>query len=197
MNSLEYSKTVNGGECMTGEVRNGNGFLKRSWSPYVVGAGIGVLSWFAFASVNKPIGITSAFENTAALIGKTVVPQIEQRNPYFAEKTKENKLPKIDWEWMLVLGVFVGSFISSKFSGDRSRRSTSPSQRRLMHRRGNIQASSMPGGTWTNEAASGAGVFLERRRYPRHLQGTPERVDDHLTAVRFSRAGRSFAAKKL
>jgi uncharacterized membrane protein YedE/YeeE len=98
-----------------------NSLRKRAWSPYVVGAGIGILSWFAFASVNKPIGITTAFENTAALTEKAAAPQIEQRNSYFAEKAKENKSPKIDWEWMLVLGVFAGSFLSSKLSGDRSK----------------------------------------------------------------------------
>lgn len=98
-----------------------NPMRKRAWSPYVVGVGIGILSWFAFASVNKPIGITTAFENTAALTEKAAVPGFEQRNPYFAEKAKENKSPKIDWEWMLVLGVFVGSFVSSKLSGDRSK----------------------------------------------------------------------------
>lgn len=78
-----------------------------------------MLSWFAFASVNKPIGITTAFENTAALAQKAAVPGIEHRSAYFIEKAKENKFPKIDWEWMLVLGVLVGSFLSSRLSGDR------------------------------------------------------------------------------
>ena len=36
-----------------------NVFKLRAWSPYVVGALIGVLSWFSFASVDKPIGITT------------------------------------------------------------------------------------------------------------------------------------------
>lgn len=30
----------------------------KSWSPDVAGAGIGILSWFAFASADRPIGIT-------------------------------------------------------------------------------------------------------------------------------------------
>ena len=53
-----------------------NPLTMKSWSPYVVGAGIGVLSWFAFATANHPIGITTAFENTAALTEKAAVPQI-------------------------------------------------------------------------------------------------------------------------
>jgi hypothetical protein len=62
-------------------------FVQRSWSPYIVGALIGVLSWFAFATADKPIGITTAFEHTAALSGKAAVPELEQKNAYFAAKT--------------------------------------------------------------------------------------------------------------
>ena len=93
----------------------------RFWSPYAVGVAIGVLSWFAFATVNKPIGITTSFENTAALIGKAVVPSAEQRNEYYSAKAAEGKPPKIGWEWMLVLGVFFGAFLSSTLSGDRTK----------------------------------------------------------------------------
>ena len=45
-----------------------NLFSKKSWSPYLVGMGIGVLSWFAFWSANHPLGITTPFEHTAALV---------------------------------------------------------------------------------------------------------------------------------
>lgn len=91
-----------------------------SWPPYAVGAGIGLLSWFAFATANHPLGITTAFEHTAALTEKAVVPGVEQSNGYFAAKSAEGKPPKVGWEWMLVLGVFVGAFLSSRLSGDRS-----------------------------------------------------------------------------
>lgn len=90
---------------------------RKSWSPYVVGALIGVLSWFSFATVDKPIGITTAFEYTAALLTKAVSPEVASTNPYY---TAPEKSPKIDWEWMLVVGVFIGAFISSKLSGDRT-----------------------------------------------------------------------------
>ncbi len=39
---------------------------KKSWSPYLVGALIGILSWFSFATADKPLGITTAFEYTGA-----------------------------------------------------------------------------------------------------------------------------------
>lgn len=98
-----------------------NPITRKSWSPYLVGAFIGVLSWFAFASVDKPLGITTAFENTAALIEKSAIPNFEQTNDYYSVKAEEGKSPKIDWEWMLVLGVFLGALLSANVSGDRTK----------------------------------------------------------------------------
>lgn len=98
----------------------------KSWSPYVVGAGIGLLSWFAFATADRPIGITTAFENTAALTEKAVAPQIEQTNSFFAERAREKKPPKIEWEWMLVVGVFIGAWLSARLSGDRTHQRVPP-----------------------------------------------------------------------
>ena len=85
----------------------------KSWSPYAVGVGIGVLSWFAFATADHGLGITTAFEYSAGLIAGG--------DAYLAEHQ-----PKIDWEWMLVLGVFIGSFASSKLSGDRRHATVPP-----------------------------------------------------------------------
>ncbi len=96
-----------------------NPLTMKSWSPYVVGIGIGVLSWFAFAVADNPLGISTAFEHSAALIEKAVAPQVEQTNEYFAKKAEAGKSPKIGLGWMLVLGVFVGAWLSSWLSGDR------------------------------------------------------------------------------
>jgi uncharacterized protein len=91
------------------------------WSPYAVGVGIGILSWFAFATADHGLGITTAFEHTAALIDRAVLPAERVGNPYF-----ESQSPKIGWEWMLVLGVFFGSYLSSKLSGDRRHAAVPP-----------------------------------------------------------------------
>lgn len=98
--------------------------MQKSWSPYIVGIGIGVLSWFAFATANKPIGITTAFEYTAGLTEKAATPELAE--PYLVAKEKDGKTPKIDWEWMLVVGVFAGAWLSSRMSGDRTERSVPP-----------------------------------------------------------------------
>lgn len=96
-----------------------NPLKMKSWSPYIAGAGIGLLSWFAFATADHPIGVTTAFENSAALTIKAAAPQVEQSNDYFAKKAAEGKSPKIDWEWTLIVGIFIGAVVSSTLSGDR------------------------------------------------------------------------------
>jgi hypothetical protein len=103
-----------------------NPFTKKSWSPYVVGAGIGILSWIAFATADHPIGVSTAFEHTAALAEQAAAPSAASANPYFQKKADEGKPPKIDWELMLVIGLLAGAWISSRLSGDRSERSVPP-----------------------------------------------------------------------
>lgn len=83
------------------------------WSPYVVGIGIGILSWFTWLISNKPIGCSTSFSRTAGMIEKL-----------FRGKKVENKLyyqevkPEVDWQWMLVLGIVIGALVSSLLSGD-------------------------------------------------------------------------------
>jgi uncharacterized membrane protein YedE/YeeE len=82
------------------------------WSPYVVGAGIGVLSWLTFLLLNKPIGCSTAFARTSGMIERAF------RGSKVDEKEYYIKFPvEIDWEWMLVAGVFIGSFLSAAASG--------------------------------------------------------------------------------
>lgn len=83
-----------------------------AWSPYVVGAGIGVLSWLTFLFSDHPLGVSTAFAKTAGMLERAV------RGPRVNEKAyyQENK-PGIDWEWMLVLGLFLGALTSAALSG--------------------------------------------------------------------------------
>jgi uncharacterized protein len=90
---------------------------RKSWSPYLVGALIGILSWFSFASADEPIGITTAFEYTAAILTQQLAPEGAASNPYYSAPDRS---PMIDWEWMLVIGVVLGSLLSATLSGDRT-----------------------------------------------------------------------------
>jgi hypothetical protein len=80
---------------------------------------IGVLSWFSFATADRPIGVTTSFENTAALAARAVVPNAGGVEAHGRHREEEGRPVRIDWEWMLVIGVFAGAWISSRLSGDR------------------------------------------------------------------------------
>jgi uncharacterized membrane protein YedE/YeeE len=82
------------------------------WSPYAVGIGIGVLSWLTFLLSDKPIGCSTAFARTSGMIERLF------RGPRVLEKPYYKAFPPVvDWEWMLVVGVVIGAFLSSTISG--------------------------------------------------------------------------------
>ncbi|MFO7991454.1 MAG: YeeE/YedE thiosulfate transporter family protein [Thermoplasmata archaeon] len=89
-----------------------NPLTSELWSPYVVGFGIGVLVWLSFLLSNKAIGCSTAYARTFGMM------EVLVRGKKVKEKLYYKKfVPKIDWEWMLVIGVIVGAFISSFLSG--------------------------------------------------------------------------------
>ncbi|HQO10144.1 MAG TPA: YeeE/YedE thiosulfate transporter family protein [Clostridiales bacterium] len=83
------------------------------WSPYAVGAGIGILSWFTFIFLKKPIGCSTAFARASGMIGKLFSRKTINGKQYFKEYP-----PVIDWEIMFVIGIVIGAFISAYISGD-------------------------------------------------------------------------------
>lgn len=88
-------------------------FTDTSWSPYTVGIGIGLLSWLSFLISGKPIATSTTFARTGGMIEEMVTRGRARQRPYY----KKIKL-QINWQWMLVLGVVIGSFISAIISGD-------------------------------------------------------------------------------
>ncbi len=83
-----------------------------AWSPYLVGALIGLLSMLTFYFSNKPLGASTAYARVAGLIGQAVAPRHTKSLEFYAEK----KAPKVDWEVMLLVGITVGAFLAA-FSG--------------------------------------------------------------------------------
>ena len=83
------------------------------WSPYAVGIGIGILSWFSFLISRYPISCSTSFARTSGMIERLF------RGKKVAQKTyyQEIKLV-IDWQWMLVVGMVIGAFLSAWLSGD-------------------------------------------------------------------------------
>ena len=84
------------------------------WSPYVVGAGIGFLSWLTFLLSDKALGCSTAFARTSGMLGRLFRGRERiEGNPYYRKFP-----PVIDWEWMLVLGILIGAVVSALLSGD-------------------------------------------------------------------------------
>ncbi len=84
-------------------------FLKMIlWSPYIVGAGIGVLCWFAFLFSNKPISCSTAFFRSAGMIERLFRGKVVNEKAYY-----KKFFPEIEWGWMLVVGMIIGAFISA------------------------------------------------------------------------------------
>ncbi|HPJ30128.1 MAG TPA: YeeE/YedE thiosulfate transporter family protein [Methanothrix sp.] len=82
------------------------------WSPYLVGAGIGILEVLAFLLSDKPIGCSTAYSRTSGMMERAVF------GPGVREKAYYRKFePVVDWEVMLVAGIVLGSFLSATLSG--------------------------------------------------------------------------------
>lgn len=83
-----------------------------TWSPYLVGAGIGVLVWTAFLLSDHPLGCSTAYSKTAGMVECRISGQSPDQMPYYRLFS-----PMIDWYWMLIVGVLIGAFLSAALSG--------------------------------------------------------------------------------
>jgi uncharacterized protein len=83
-----------------------------TWSPYVAGAGIGVLCCLAFVLSDRPIGCSTAFVKLRGLIGLAMNTEKTEQMEYY-----RGILPRADWALMIIPGVMIGAFISAFLSG--------------------------------------------------------------------------------
>jgi len=84
---------------------------ERFWNPYIAGALVGVLMILSVVIASKYLGASTSFVRTAGMIEQLVASDHVAANEYFQKKT-----PKIDWQWVFVIGIFLGSLIASKLS---------------------------------------------------------------------------------
>ena len=86
----------------------------KSWRPYIAGALVGLLAiasvFLSTTMVGKPmyLGASTTFVRSAGLIEKVVANDHVKNNPYY-----QSKKVKIDWQFMLVIGILIGAFASS------------------------------------------------------------------------------------
>lgn len=82
------------------------------WSPYIAGAGIGIVSCLAFVFADRPLGCSTAFVKARGLIGKLVSAEKTLGMEYYREI-----VPQVDWAFMIIPGIIIGAFLSSLLSG--------------------------------------------------------------------------------
>jgi hypothetical protein len=85
----------------------GTWLTRPRWSPFLVGACIGALSWITFGLMGKALGTSTTFVTVVASIQSFLVPEHVKAAPYLAKHTK------IDWQFMLVIGIFIGALLSA------------------------------------------------------------------------------------
>ena len=89
------------------------GWLQRErWSPYAVGAGIGVLSWVVFYLVDKPLGVTTPLTGLAGLCATPVLgADTVAGNAYF-----KAHVFKWDYSLLFIGGIALGGLLSALLS---------------------------------------------------------------------------------
>ena len=91
-----------------------SGLLRQArWNPYVVGVGIGVLSWIVFAVVDKPLGVTTSLAGVAGACASPILgDDTIAANTYFKQHVF-----KWDYGMLFLVGIALGGLISAVLSG--------------------------------------------------------------------------------
>jgi hypothetical protein len=82
------------------------------WNPYLAGGLSGLLLVVSVWFTGRYFSASNAFVLTAGIMESLVGPKRTAGMEYFIRY-----VPTIDWEWMFVMGIFIGSLISSTTSG--------------------------------------------------------------------------------
>jgi len=83
---------------------NGDG----GWNPYLAGALSGLVSVFSVWLTGNFLGASTTFVRSAGLLEQVFAPERVEKMAYFAKN-----VPKIDWQWMFVFGIFIGALIAA------------------------------------------------------------------------------------
>lgn len=84
-----------------------------AWSPYLVGALIGLLSMATFYFSNKPLSVSTAYARLAGLIGNLFAREHTGSLKFYQDKT-----PKVEWGVMLTFGIVLGAFLAAATGGE-------------------------------------------------------------------------------
>lgn len=84
-----------------------------AWSPYLVGALIGLVACASMVFSGKPIGASSAYASLAGLAGRVVAPKPTERTKYYQEEP-----PKVDYSVYFIIATAVGGFLAAWQGGE-------------------------------------------------------------------------------
>ena len=84
----------------------------KGWNPYLAGALTGVVMILSVWIAGKYFGASTTFVRSAGMIEKIFGAERVAKMDYFIKE-----MPKIEWQWMFVIGIFLGSLIASTTSG--------------------------------------------------------------------------------
>jgi hypothetical protein len=85
---------------------------KKYWSPYLAGAASGLVLVLSVLITGKFFGTSTTFVRTTGMLEKIFSAERVAQMDYFVKEA-----PVVDWQWMFVLGIFIGSVIAAKTSG--------------------------------------------------------------------------------
>jgi uncharacterized protein len=85
---------------------------KGSWSPYLAGALSGVVGVLSVWLAGQYFGASTSFVRTAGMIEELFGPERVAQMSYFIKVA-----PKIDWQWMFMVGIFLGAMVAALSSG--------------------------------------------------------------------------------
>lgn len=80
----------------------------RAMNPYLAGALAGLLAVASVWITGKFLGASTTFVRAAGFIEKYFNPSLVANMEYYIKEE-----PKIDWQWMFVIGALIGSFVIS------------------------------------------------------------------------------------
>ncbi len=90
---------------------------KARWSPYLVGALIGLLLTTLFV-FGYQIGVSSGVARISLLVEQAVAPEHAMTTPYLQKLLSDHLI--FDWKILFVIGLFFGSLLASKTSKDKT-----------------------------------------------------------------------------
>lgn len=83
------------------------------WNPYVAGALSGLVTIFSVWAAGKFLGASTTFVRSAGMIERLFDAERVAKMEYFLRE-----VPKVDWQWLMVAGIFVGSLLAAWTAGD-------------------------------------------------------------------------------